>query len=187
MDTSRELVAVCGRCCCLTALRQLTVAEQHHAACLSRQVPCIVPHDQELRITSHTEPMSPDDNCKSRPERTMEHLSYNGRRYIGIDHTRSHKAAAARRLAAAQLKWSSQHHIGARVHPAFCKRVYLSRLTASDFSDRIRIAALLHNARVRQLRSGRVSSRRSTKRGTSDLRDARVNLLLRFHDSATCN
>ena len=187
MDTSRELVAVCGRCYCHTALRQLTVAEQHHAACLSRRAPRIGRHDQEMRTTSHTEPMSPDDNCKSRPERTMEHLSYSGRRYVGIDHTRSHKAAAARRLAAAQLKWSSQHHTGARVHPAFCKRVYLSRLTASDFFDRTKIAALLHTARVRQLRSGHVSNRRSTMRGTLSSRDERVNLLLRFHVSATCN
>ena len=172
MDTSRELVAIHGRCCCLMALRQLTVAEQHHTACLSRRAPHIGRHDQEMRTTSHTEPMSPDDNCKSRPERTMEYLSYSGRRYVGIDHTSSHKAAAARHLAAAQLKWSSQHHIGARVHPAFCKRVYLSRLTASEFFDSVFLSAPAHSAWVRIMRSGRVSNRRSTMRGTLVLRDS---------------
>ena len=117
----------------------------------------------------------------------MEHLTCSGRRYVSTDHTKSHKAAAARRLAAAQQKWSSQHHTGARVHPAFCKRVYLSRLTASDFFDSVFLSAPTRCARVRIMRSGRVSNRRSTMRGTLVLRDARVNLLLRFHVSATCN
>ena len=161
------------------------VAKQHHAACLSRRAPRIGRHDQEMRTTSHTAPVSADDNYKCRLERTMEHSTYNGRRYVGIDHTRSHKAAAARRLAAAQLKWSSQHHTGARVHPGFCNSVYLSRLTASDFFDSVFLSAPAHKAWVQIMRSGRVSNRRSTMRGTLSSRDARVNLLLRFHDSPT--
>ena len=187
MDTSRELVAVCGRCCCLTALRQLTVAEQHHGACLSRRAPRIGRHDQEMRTTSHTEPMSSDDNYKCRLERTMEHSTYNGRRYVGIDHTRSHKVAAARRLAAAQLKWSSQHHIGARSVQRMHDSVYLLRLTASEFCGRVFCDAPAHAVRVHRTRERRASRRRSTMKGTPRSRDARVNLLLRFHDSATCN
>ena len=130
--------------------------------------------------------MSPDDNFKSRPTRTMVHSTCRGREYVGTDHTKPHKAAAARHLAAAQLNWSCQHHTDARSFHGFAKRVYLSRLTACDFFDRTKIAALLHIAKVRQLRSRRVSSRRSTMGGTPDSRDARVNALLRFRDSPTC-
>ena len=187
MDTSRELVAVCGRRCCLTALRQLMVATQHHAACLSRRAPRIGRHDQEMRTTSHTEPMSPDDNCKCRSERTMELSTYNGRPYIGIDHTKSQKAAAARRSAAAQQKWSSQHHIGARSVQRMHDSVYLLRLTASEFCGRVFCDAPAHAVRVHRTRERRASRRRSTMKGTPRLRDERMTFLLRFHDSATCN
>ena len=129
--------------------------------------------------------MSSHDHFKSRSTRTMVRSTYKGIKYVSIEHTKSHKAAAARRLAAAQLKWSSQHHTGARVHPGFCNSVYLSRLTASDFFDSVFLSAPAHKAWVQIMRSGRVSNRRSTMRGTLSSRDERVNLLLRFHDSPT--
>jgi len=135
---------------------------------------------------THTAPLSPDDNCKSRPMRTMKGSTCKDRRHIGIDHTKSHKAAAARRLAAAQLKRSCQHHIGARSVHGFAKRVYLLQLTASEFYDRSFCDAPAPHVRVHRTRERRANRRRSTMGGTPSSRDARVNVLLRFRDSPTC-
>lgn len=90
-------------------------------------------------------------------------------------------------MAAAQLKWSSQHYIGARLHPVLHNSVYLSQLTASDFFDRTKLSAPAHIVRVQIIWSRRASSRRSTMRGTLSSRGSKMNLLLRFCDSATCN
>ena len=90
-------------------------------------------------------------------------------------------------MAEAQLKWSSQHHIGARLHPVLHDSVYLSQLAASEFCDRTKCEAPAHIVRVQIIWSGRASSRRSTMRGTPSSRGSKMKLLLRFCDSATCN
>ena len=90
-------------------------------------------------------------------------------------------------MAEAQLKWSSQHHIGARLHPVLHDSVYLSQLAASEFCDRIKCDAPAHIVRVHRTWFGHASSQRSTMRGTPSSRGSKMNLLSWFCDSATCN
>ena len=103
------------------------------------------------------------------------------------DHTKPHKAAAVRHLAAAQLNWSCQQHTGARSVLGQPNSVYLLQLTASEIRDRAFCDAPAHAVRVHRTRERRADRRRSTMKGTPSSRDARVNALLGVHAYCVCN